>query len=103
MRQEPASRWGVLGDGGGVNALVSGQAYRLTCAPAIPDKDEVGGSSPPRPTTQTPRPATIKRHACSFVPSACPIASAPCSSAAATTSAGNHLAASWNSARASTR
>jgi len=23
----------------------------------IPDKDEVGGSSPPRPTTQTPRPA----------------------------------------------
>ena len=48
-----------------------------------PDKDEVGGSSPPRPTTQTLRPAArsadpanaINRHACSFVLR--PIASAP--------------------------
>src|SRR5215470_1426031 len=47
------------------------------------DKDEVGGSSPPRPTTQTPRPAarsagpaiTIKRHACPSVSAVCPIAS----------------------------
>jgi hypothetical protein len=54
-----------VGDAGGcwgVNVQARWQAPALACGPAIPDKDEVDGSSPSRPTTQTPSSVAMPTH-----------------------------------------